>query len=73
MPLYQSPEYGDLYVEYNVVLPSEISPETKKRTCSRHVEPYLETDCPHQACFLPSTPTAKRARTPRTSYRVTGL
>ncbi|OJT11443.1 DnaJ-related protein spj1 [Trametes pubescens] len=30
MPLYQSSEYGDLYVEYNVVLPSEISAETKK-------------------------------------------
>ncbi|KAI0649090.1 DnaJ-domain-containing protein [Trametes meyenii] len=31
MPVFQQSEYGDLYVEYNVVLPSEVSPETKKR------------------------------------------
>ncbi|KAH9849717.1 DnaJ-domain-containing protein [Lenzites betulinus] len=31
MPVYESPDYGDLYVEYNVVLPTELSPETKKR------------------------------------------
>ncbi|KAI0359840.1 DnaJ-domain-containing protein [Trametes cingulata] len=31
MPIYGGSEYGDLYVEYNVVLPTEISPETKKR------------------------------------------
>lgn len=32
MPIFRSPtDHGDLYVEYNVVLPAEISPETKKR------------------------------------------
>ncbi|KAI0367784.1 DnaJ-domain-containing protein [Pilatotrama ljubarskyi] len=31
MPVYGASEYGDLYVEYNVVLPTEISPETKRR------------------------------------------
>ncbi|KAI0833504.1 DnaJ-domain-containing protein [Trametes gibbosa] len=31
MPIFESSEYGDLYVEYNVVLPLEVSPETKKR------------------------------------------
>ncbi|EJF64934.1 DnaJ-domain-containing protein [Dichomitus squalens LYAD-421 SS1] len=32
MPIFDTPsEHGDLYVEYNVVLPTEISPETKKR------------------------------------------
>lgn len=30
MPLYQQGTFGDLYVEYNVVLPSELSPEMKK-------------------------------------------
>ncbi|KAI0661750.1 DnaJ-domain-containing protein [Cubamyces menziesii] len=31
MPIFEGTGYGDLYVEYNVVLPSEISPETRKR------------------------------------------
>ncbi|RDX57284.1 DnaJ-domain-containing protein [Lentinus brumalis] len=32
LPLFERPsEHGDLFVEYNVVLPAEISPETKKR------------------------------------------
>ncbi|CDO78181.1 hypothetical protein BN946_scf184797.g7 [Trametes cinnabarina] len=31
MPLFEGTGYGDLYVEYNVVLPTEISPETRKR------------------------------------------
>ena len=33
MPVFETPsEHGDLYVEYNVVLPTELSPEMKKRT-----------------------------------------
>ncbi|KAI0775189.1 DnaJ-domain-containing protein [Trametes elegans] len=31
LPVYGQSEHGDLFVEYNVVLPTEISPETKKR------------------------------------------
>ncbi|KAI0707338.1 DnaJ-domain-containing protein [Earliella scabrosa] len=32
LPFFDRPsEHGDLYVEYNVVLPTEITPETKKR------------------------------------------
>lgn len=32
LPIFERPtDHGDLYVEYNVVLPTEISPETKKR------------------------------------------
>ena len=32
MPIFETPsEHGDLYVEYNVVLPTEISSETRKR------------------------------------------
>ena len=30
MPVYHQGTFGDLYVEYNVVLPSELSPEMKK-------------------------------------------
>ena len=35
MPIFERPtEHGDLYVEYNVVLPTELSPEMKKRMSS---------------------------------------
>ncbi len=46
LPLFERPsEHGDLFVEYNVVLPAEISPETKKRK-------YLHTLGPFRAhCF----------------------
>ncbi|KAJ6505973.1 hypothetical protein DFH09DRAFT_1251868 [Mycena vulgaris] len=31
MPHFEKPTYGDLYVEYNVVLPIEISPQTRRK------------------------------------------
>ncbi|KIP08208.1 hypothetical protein PHLGIDRAFT_127140 [Phlebiopsis gigantea 11061_1 CR5-6] len=31
MPIYESTGYGDLYVEYNVVLPQRLSPETRRK------------------------------------------
>ncbi|KAJ7650312.1 hypothetical protein FB45DRAFT_14807 [Roridomyces roridus] len=31
MPHFEKPTYGDLYVEYNVVLPVEISPQTRRK------------------------------------------
>lgn len=35
MPIFERDEaYGDLYVEYNVLLPTELSAETKRRTFS---------------------------------------
>lgn len=30
MPAYDSPNYGDLYIEYNVVLPSTLSTDMKR-------------------------------------------
>lgn len=30
MPHFEQPTYGDLYVEYNVVLPVEISAQTRR-------------------------------------------
>ena len=42
MPIFERPsEHGDLYVEYNVVLPTELSPEMKKRMCSPDALPCL--------------------------------
>lgn len=32
MPIYEQDRFGDLYVEYNVVLPTEVSPDMKRRT-----------------------------------------
>lgn len=34
MPNWEATGHGDLFVEYNVVLPQELSPQTKKSTCT---------------------------------------
>ena len=31
MPIFEGTGHGDLYVEYNVVLPNKLSPELRKR------------------------------------------
>jgi DnaJ-class molecular chaperone len=30
MPLFEQSEHGDLFIEYNVVLPTEISPQSRR-------------------------------------------
>lgn len=44
MPIFQGSDFGDLYVEYKVVLPTEISPEIQKS------EPMFFL--PHLICLI---------------------
>lgn len=44
MPHFEKPTYGDLYVEYNVVLPIEISPQTRRSECFYSLH-YLQLTC----------------------------
>lgn len=36
MPHHQSSGYGDLFIEYNVVFPSEVSGTLRKSACPDH-------------------------------------
>ena len=33
MPIFEGTGFGDLYIEYNVVLPNKLSPDLRKRSC----------------------------------------
>lgn len=46
MPVHQQGTFGDLYVEYNVVLPSELSPEMKKSELTIITSRVLGSKCP---------------------------
>jgi DnaJ-class molecular chaperone len=67
MPIYESTGYGDLYVEYNIVLPSKLSPDVRSSKFPCAMLPISHLLTSHKNWLKRST--GLRAMGQRTSYR----
>jgi hypothetical protein len=55
MPIFQHSHHGDLFVEYNVVLPTKLSPQIKKRESPAAIQATVAYISSYQSCRRSST------------------